>query len=181
MNTKYTKTWQMNLLCDGPPSELRIDALNTATPNMADKPTLDDGPSSQSEKRCLEYYYTNTWQMNLLWLIDPPIKQSRDALNTSYTNTWQMNILWPWWMHSVNRRIDALNTATSNLADEPTLANGPPQSIKSIDALNTSTQNLADRTYFGWWTPPSQSRIDALNTATPNLADEPTLANGPPN
>ena len=38
------------------------------------------------------------------------------------------------------------------MADEPTLANGPP----------------------------SQSSIDALNTATPNLADKPTLADGCP-
>ena len=45
-------------------------------------------------------------------------------------------------------RIDALNTATPNLADEPTLADGSP----------------------------SELRIDALNTATPNFADEPTLA-----
>ena len=35
----------MNLLwLDGPPSELRIDALNTTTPNLADEPTLYDGP-----------------------------------------------------------------------------------------------------------------------------------------
>ena len=47
--------------------------------------------------------------------------------------------------------IDALNTATPNLADEPTLADGPPT---------------------------TELRIDALNTATPNLADKPTLANG---
>ena len=38
------------------------------------------------------------------------------------------------------------------MADEPTLADGPP----------------------------SELRIDALNTMTPNLADEYTLANGPP-
>ena len=50
--------------------------------------------------------------------------------------------------------IDALNTTTPNLADEPTLADGPP--------------------------PPSELRIDALHTATPNLADKPMLANGPP-
>ena len=46
-------------------------------------------------------------------------------------------------------RIDALNTATTNLADEPTLADGSP----------------------------SESRIDVWNTTTPNLAHEPTLAN----
>ena len=48
--------------------------------------------------------------------------------------------------------IDALNTATPNLEDEPTLANGPPKEL----------------------------RIDALNTTTPNLADKPTLVNGLP-
>ena len=31
-------------LANGPPSELRVDALNTTTPNLADKPTLADGP-----------------------------------------------------------------------------------------------------------------------------------------
>ena len=31
-----------------PPSELSIDALNTATPHLADKPTLADGPPSES-------------------------------------------------------------------------------------------------------------------------------------
>ena len=44
-------------------------------------------------------------------------------------------------------RIDALNTATPNLTEEPTLADGLP----------------------------SESRIDVLNTATPHLADKPTL------
>ena len=36
----------MNLLwlMDPPPSELRIDALHTATPNLADEPTLANGP-----------------------------------------------------------------------------------------------------------------------------------------
>ena len=35
----------MNLLClMDPPSELKIDALHTATPNLADEPTLANGP-----------------------------------------------------------------------------------------------------------------------------------------
>ena len=33
----------------GPPSELRIDALNTATPNLVDKPTMADGPPVNQE------------------------------------------------------------------------------------------------------------------------------------
>ena len=41
--------------------------------------------------------------MNLLWLMDPPSEL----------------------------KIDALHTATPNLADEPTLANGPPQVLTS--------------------------------------------------
>ena len=45
-----------------------------------------------------------------------------------------------------------MNTSTQNLADEPTLANGPPL---------------------------YQNR-DALHTSTHKLAHEPTLANGPP-
>ena len=45
-----------------------------------------------------------------------------------------------------------LEYSTQNLADEPTLANGPP----------------------------SYQRRDALNTSTQNVADEPTLANGLP-
>ena len=37
------------MLADGPPSELRIDALNTATPSLADEPTLAHGPPSESK------------------------------------------------------------------------------------------------------------------------------------
>ena len=43
------KTWQMNILQQmEPPTphlhESRVDALNTSTPNLAVKPTLNDGP-----------------------------------------------------------------------------------------------------------------------------------------
>ena len=48
-----------------------------------------------------------------------------------------------------------------------------------IFALNTSTQKLADEHTLADG-PPSELSIDALNTATPNLADEHTLADGPP-
>ena len=51
--------WQKNLLwpMDPSPSELRIDAFNTATPNLADEPTLANGPLQSIENTCLEYYY----------------------------------------------------------------------------------------------------------------------------
>ena len=46
-------------------------------------------------------------------------------------------------------KIDALNTATPNLADKHTLADGPPGN-KSRDALNTSTQKLANEPNLHW-------------------------------
>ena len=57
------------------------------------------------------------------------------------------------------------------MADEPSLANGPPSELR-IDALNTTTPNLADEPTLANG-PPGESRIDALNTNTPNLADGP--------
>ena len=54
-----------------------------------------------------------------------------------------------------------------------------PPGESRIDALNTATPNLADKASLAN-EPPSELRIDALNTATPNLADEQTLADGPP-
>ena len=73
-------------------------------------------------------------------------------------------------------RKEALNTATPNLADEPTLADGPPSppSVLRIDPLNTATPNLADEPTLADGLP-SESRIDVLNTATPHFADTPTL------
>ena len=62
-------------------------------------------------------------------------------------------------------KIDALNTTTPYLADEPTLADGPPSELR-IDALDTDTLNLADEPTLADG-PPSESRIDALNTTTP--------------
>ena len=38
-----------DILGDGPPSELSIDAMNIATPNFADEPTLANG---FFKKRC---------------------------------------------------------------------------------------------------------------------------------
>ena len=61
------------------------------------------------------------------------------------------------------------------MADEPTLADGPPSESRK-DTLNTSTLNLADEPTLADG-PPSESRIDVMNTATPNLADKPSLAN----
>ena len=69
------------------------------------------------------------------------------------------------------------NTGTQYLADEPTLADGPP-TIKN-SCLEYCYTILGRQTHFGRWTP-YQSRIDTLNTGTQYLADEPTLADGSP-
>ena len=58
----------MNLLwLMAPHTELRIDALNNTTPNLADEPTLANGPP-------IRWHVYQTWQTNILWLMDPPNK-----------------------------------------------------------------------------------------------------------
>ena len=55
---------------DSPPSESSIDALNTATPNLADKATLADGHPECSIDALNAVH--KTWQLNTLWQMDPP-------------------------------------------------------------------------------------------------------------
>ena len=76
-----------------PPSQLRMDALNTATPNLADGPPLQSSTDAlntatsnsgrwtpQSIKhRCLEYHYTKLGR----W---PPSQLNINALNTTTLN-----------------------------------------------------------------------------------------------
>ena len=80
-----------------------------------------------------------------------------------------------------SRMVNALNTATLNLADIVQCTYipkaGAPHQL-SIDVLNTPTLNLPDVEDIAQCTyilkadgaPPSQSSIDALNTTTPKLA-----------
>ena len=49
--------WQMNLCLLMAPQDQFRDALNTCTQNLADEPTLADGPPVP-EQRCLAYQYT---------------------------------------------------------------------------------------------------------------------------
>ena len=206
------------------PGWLRIDALNTATPNLedepssandpqyqsrddlhttaqilADEPTLADGPpSTRAEMTCIPLY--KTWQMNLLWLMDPPVPEQR-WLAYHYTKLGRWTYFGQWTPKYQSR--DDLHTTTQILADEPTLADGPPSTraeMTCIPLYKTWQMNLlwlmdpqvpeqrwlayhytklGRWTYFGQWTPKYQSRDD-LHTTTQNLADEPTLANGPP-
>ena len=76
-----------------PPWYHSRDDLHTNTQNLADEPTLANGPpSNRAEMTCIPLH--KTWQINLLLLIDPPVLVAR-------------------WLH----------TTTQNLADGPTLAN----------------------------------------------------------
>ena len=67
-----------------------------------------------------------------------------------------------------------MRSTTQNLADEPTLANGPLWD-QSRDDLHTTTQNFADEPTLADGPLWDQSRDD-LHTTTQNLADEPILA-----
>ena len=91
-------------MADLPSSQLSIDALNTATPNLADL-TADIAQCTymhwrstlQSiEHRCLEYCYTR-------------LGRSCSRYSTMHIYLWQIDPL--------QLSIDALNTATPNLAD----------------------------------------------------------------
>ena len=66
-----------------------------------------------------------------------------------------------------------------NTHETPPKDNKRFQLWQVIFALNTSTQNLADEHTLADGPPTSESSIDVLNTATPNFADEPNLADGP--
>ena len=56
---QYTKIGRQTYFGWWTHSESRIDALNTATPNLAHEPTLVNGSPQWIENRCLEYCYTN--------------------------------------------------------------------------------------------------------------------------
>ena len=145
------KTWQMNLLwpmdTHPHPSSTRVTLeMNT---NLADQPSSINGPpGKRAEITCIPFH--KTWQINVLWLMDPTRDQSSDALITT----------------------------TQNLADYPPLANGLPWVPKPRWPAYHHTK-LGRWTYFGQWTPWYQRRED-VHTITQNMADESTLANGPP-
>ena len=90
------------LRSDIPPHYQSRDDLHTTALNLADEPTLANWPPQVPEQRCLEYHYTKlgrwpyfgqwtpqgtraempwipihkTWQMTLLWPMDPPRRWS---------------------------------------------------------------------------------------------------------
>ena len=62
-------------LADEPLWGSSIDVWNTATPKLAGKPTLTNGPpSTRKEMTCIPLH--KTWQMNILWQMNPPGDQA---------------------------------------------------------------------------------------------------------
>ena len=133
------KTWQMNLLGQWTPQYQSRDDLHTTTQNLADESTLANGtPSTRAEMTCIPLH--KTWQMNLLWPVDPPGTRAEMTCIPLH-KTWQMNLLWL--MDPQHQSRDDLHTTTQNLADEPTFGQWNPQ-YQSRDDLHTTMQNLAD-------------------------------------
>ena len=165
----YTKLGRWTYFGWWTPHYQSRDDLHTSTQNVADEPTLANGPpSTRAEMPCIPLH--QTWQMNLLWLMDPHY-QSRDDLHTTTPNLSDEPTLADGLPHYHSRH--DLHTTTPNLSDEPTLANGPPLPEQRWLAYHYT--KLGRWTYFGQWIPHYQSRDD-LHTTTQNLADEPTLA-----
>ena len=119
---QYTKLGRWTYFGDGPHWYQSGNAYNTSTQKLADEPTLANGPrSTRVEMPWIPVH--KTWQMNLLWPMDPPGTRAEMPWIPLH-KTWQMSLLWP--MDPKYQSRDALHTCTHNLADEPTLANGPP-------------------------------------------------------
>ena len=77
------------------------------------------------QHRCLECQYTKLGRQTYFGRWTPPGNWAEMPWILVHP-TWQTNLLWPIDPPHPESRIDVLNTATPNLADEPTLADGPP-------------------------------------------------------
>ena len=188
--------WQMEL-----PSQLSIDALNTATPNLADLADIAQCTymhgrlTPQSiEHRCLEYHYTKLSRSSrystmhiYAWQIWPTKSIEHRCLEYCYTklgrsSRYSTMHIYTWQIYPPSQlSIDALNTATPNLAGLADIAQctymhdrSTPQSIEhrcleyhcyTKLGRSSTMHKYAWQIYL-----PSQSSIDALNTTTPNLA-----------
>ena len=177
------------------PRYQKRDDLHTTTQNLADEPTLANGPpSTRKEMTCI--WLHKTWQMNLHWPMDPPTVPEERWLAYHYTKLGRWTYVGQWTLPQYQKR-DDFHTTTQNLADEPTLANGPPSTRKEMTCIRlhkTWQMNLhwpmdpptvpEERwlayhytklgrwTYFGQWTLPQYQRRDDLHTTTQNSADD---------
>ena len=156
-------------LANGLPRYQSRDDLHTTTPNWADEPTLANGlpTSTTAGMTCILLH--KTWQMNLLCPMDPPPVPEQRCLAYHCIKLGRWTYFGHWTPHQYQSR-DDLHTTTPNLADEPTLSNGPPTSTRAempcIPLHKTWQMNLH------WLMTPHQyqSRYD-LHSTTQILAD----------
>ena len=135
-----------------PPSQLSIDALHTATPNFADLGDIAQctymygRPTPQSiNYRCLEYHYTK-------------LGRSR-RYSTMHIYAWQVYPL-------SQLSIDALHTATPNLADIADIAQCTY--MHGILTPQSSKHRCLEYSYTTLGTSHGRSSIDLCKTITPN-------------
>ena len=186
---QYTQLGRWTYFGQWTPQYQSRDALNTSTQNLADEPTLANGtPGTRAEMPCIPAH--TTWQMNLLWPMDPPVPEQR-CLEYQYTKLGRWTYFGQWPPQYKSR--DALNTSTQNLADEPTLVNGPPSPLPGTRAVmpwipvhktwqvnllwpmappvqeqrchEYQYTKLGRWPYFGQWTSPHYQSRDDLHTA----------------
>ena len=93
--TRAEMTWQMNLLLPmAPPQYQSRDDLHVTIQNLADEPTLANGtPITRAEMPCMPLH--KTWQMNLLWPMDPPVPEQR-CLAYQYTQLGRWTYFGQW-------------------------------------------------------------------------------------
>ena len=162
-STMHKYAWQIYL-----PSQSSIDALNTATLNLAGladiaQCTYMHGRSTPQsiEHRCLEYCYTKLGKSSrystmhiYTWQIYPPQSIEHRCLEYCYTKLGKSS------------RYSTMHIYAWQIY--------PPQSIehRCLEYCYTKLGRSNTMHKYAWQIYlPSQSSIDALNTTTPNLAD----------
>ena len=157
-------------MANGTPHQSSIDALNTATPNIA--------------------YLADIAQCTYMHDRLTPSKSSIDTLHTATPKLAHLaDIAQCTYMHGrltpppSQSSIDALHTTTPNWADLADIAQctymhgrSTPQSIEHRCLEYHYTKLGRSHRYstmhiYAWQTSPHQLSIDAWNTTTPNLAD----------
>ena len=124
----YTKLERWTFFGQWPPQYQSKDDLHSTTQNLADEPTLANGPPcATAEMTCIPLH--KTWEMKLPWLMDPPVSEQR-WLAFHYTKLGRGTDLCQWTAWYQSR--DDLHTTTQNLADEPTLAEQNGKGLKAL-------------------------------------------------
>ena len=111
-----------------------------ASSNLADEPSSADAPPPGTRAEM-------TWQMRLLLPMAPPWYQGRDDLLVSCRkDLWEARVK---------------PEMSSNLADEPSSANGPPgrQTFCQWIPHLLARLVLGRQTFFGWWTPCTRAEM----------------------